>query len=93
MSTQCILDSFGRSSKWSCRELDEIENHISSTSTCCYHPPLKDLVLTGKLAGSTPLLMACRDGQFKSVKRIVNRWGADVNRTAVYYSTYQYGNK
>lgn len=65
-------------------QMHRIEDHISM-ETCCPHPMLKDLVLTGKLEGSTPLLLACYGGYLNAVKLAVEMWGADVNSPAVFY--------
>ncbi len=73
--------------------LKEIEDHIStSNSIGCFHPPLKKLELIfkgdlqkGPLKGSTPLLMACHDGELDSVKHILENWGVDVQTGATYY--------
>lgn len=40
--------------------LKEIELHVGA-STSSVHPELKNLVLSGPLDGSTPILMACQD--------------------------------
>ena len=66
------------------RILEEIEKHV--TSSQCYHPPLKDLILHGPLDGTTPLLLACFFGDLDFVKHIVENWHADTEAAAVYYS-------
>jgi len=62
------------------RQVEEIEDHISA-STSCHHPPLKDLVCS---RGTTPLLLACSYGDLEAVKRIVEYWEVSVEATAVY---------
>lgn len=65
-----------------CRVMD-IEMHKSSG--VCIHPPLKDIILHGVFEGSTPLLLACGEGQLASVERIIEHWKTDVNAAGVYY--------
>jgi len=60
-----------------------IEDHVSSGS--CQHPPLREFICHGEIAGTTPLILACRDGQLDSVKHILEVWGVDVQASAVYY--------
>jgi len=74
--------------KWSLSDLLNIERHVCNQTVDCPHPQLKDLVLSGSLQGSTPLLMACHLGNLDSVKRITEVWGVDVNATGVYYGPY-----
>ena len=64
-------------------QVQEIENHISTSG--CHHPPLKDLVYHGCYDGTTPLLLACKYGDLKAVKHIIESWGVDPRGTAVYY--------
>lgn len=73
--------------KWGClQELKDIQLHLSKGDCQCQHPVLKDLELSGGLQGSTPLLIACHDGDPSAVKLIVEVWGADVNKAGVFYS-------
>lgn len=82
MTAECSLNPKRFSSiKWKCSELDEIERQMSSET--CSHTKLEDLVLTRALEGSTPFLMACREGKLASTQRIIESWGVDVNTTAV----------
>jgi len=69
--------------------LDAIEEHVS-TSSKCYHPPLKDIVLHGTLEGSTLLHLACYFGAPAHVQRMVENWGMEIEATAVYYSNRRY---
>jgi len=62
----------------------EIEMHAVALSVDCPHPPLKELIFKGSLIGSTPLILACHCGDFDSVKRIIEHWGAEVNEAAIY---------
>ncbi len=81
---QCPLDpSRLEFMKWTCHDLREIEDHISAGN--CPHPPLKHLVLKGSLEGSTPLLLACQNGQLDSIKRIVKLWRVNVRSSGVYH--------
>lgn len=65
--------------------LDAIEKHISTNSQC-HHPPLKDIILHGRFEGTTLLHIACHYGNPDYVKRMVEKWGMDMEATAVYYS-------
>jgi len=56
-----------------------IESHVSAGGTCC-NPSLKELVFKGSLGGSTPLLLACADGNLVVVKRIIEEWGVDPSK-------------
>jgi len=68
--------------KWKVKDLKAIEDHVSSR-TKCHHPPyLKDLHLTGCLIES-PLLKACWHGDLDAVRRIVERWGVDIQATSI----------
>jgi len=83
---KCPLDPFillQLKNKMNLALIKEIENHISSSS--CLHPPLKDIVLHGTLDGSTPLILACEQGDLDSVQHIVDVWGADVRAAATFY--------
>ncbi len=88
-NVECPLDPFNVKSRWSnwlnLTRVQEIENHIASSS--CFHPPLKDIVLHGSLDGSTPLLLACEQGDMNSVQHIVEVWGADVRTAANWYTS------
>jgi len=80
----CPLDpSLVPSMKWTLRDLEKIEKHLS-TDTTCQHPPLKELVLTGPLDGCTPLLMACSKGELSAVRHIIEVWKVDVHAAATY---------
>jgi len=71
--------------------LKEIENHLS-TNNCCVAPKnLKDLILD---RGTTPLILACQQGEFDSVKYLVETWGVDVRAPAKYYThpSHRYSN-
>jgi len=82
----CPLDPkfFEGRGKMGLTRVKAIESHISAVGTCC-HAPLKELVLKGSHEGSTPLLLACADGNLVVVKRIVERWGVKVDVAATYY--------
>jgi len=83
---QCPLDPFVMGpleKKMNLARVLEIENHVSSSS--CHHPPLKDIVLHGNLDGSTPLLLACEQGDLNAVRHIVDVWGADVRDAGNFY--------
>ncbi len=62
-----------------------IESHISAGGNTCCHPSLKELVFKGSLRGSTPLLLACADGNLIVVKRIIEEWGVDPRAAATYH--------
>jgi len=82
----CPLDPkiFEGRGKMGLTRVKAIEKHISARGICC-HPPLKELALNGPLASSTPLLLACADGNLVVVKRIVERWGVNVDAASTYY--------
>ncbi len=75
---------FDKGWKMELRQVEVIEIHLS-TGNSCQHPPLKDLVLEGSLKGSTPLLLACSQGNLSIVKRIIDYWGVDFQAAATYY--------
>jgi len=75
---------YGYGGKMGLTRVKAIESNFSARGTCC-HLPLKNLVLKGYLEGSTPLLLACAEGNLVVVKRIVERWGVDVRAAATYY--------
>jgi len=60
-----------------------IESHVSAGGCC--NPSLKELVFKGSLRGSTPLLLACADGNLIVVKRIIEEWGVDPRAAATYH--------
>lgn len=62
-----------------------IDVHYVFDGCSLQHPILKEIVLTGSLQGSTPLLVACGKGSLEAVRWIVEEWQADVNRAAIYY--------
>lgn len=64
--------------------LEKLERHLLKGTCAFQHPALKDLVLTEKSRGSTPLLAAIDRKEFEAVRHIVERWGADVNQFGVY---------
>jgi len=76
------------SKQWTLEEVEEIENHVQTASSCPHgpHPPLQDLVVTGlqEFQRSTPLLMACSHGDLEAVKRIVERWGINVCKANIH---------
>jgi len=64
----------------------KIETHFSS-SNCALHPNLKELIVDlYEDWGTTPLILACRQGELDSVKHLVEIWGVDVRAPANYYS-------
>jgi len=65
-------------------QVKQIEDHIATKNSCSHPLQLKDITFSGSLEGSTPLIMACHHGEFDSVKRIVESWGADVNTAVIY---------
>lgn len=65
-------------------QVEAIENHLSAFGNCL-HPPLKEFVLKGSLRDTTPLLLACADGNLVVVKHMIERWGVDVRASATYY--------
>jgi len=69
------------------QHLKELEDHISTASTCTHPAHLKDFTFDGNSpwAGTTPLLLACQQGELDSVKHIVESWGADVRASATFY--------
>lgn len=83
---QCPLSEsyvvFKKMRPFGLRQVREIEDHITSSSRSCHHPPLKDLVC---YKGTTPLTMACKYGDLEAVKRIIQFWQADIQATGVYY--------
>lgn len=82
---QCPLDPkiFDKEWEMGLERVKAIEAHISAGN--CAHPPLKELVLEGCFKDSTPLLLACAQGNLVVVNRIVERWGVDPNAAATYY--------
>ncbi len=84
---QCPLDPTVIFSAKECHDfIMEIEMHAVTSTDCCKHPSLKELVFKGALAGSTPLIVACHYGDFDAVERIIEGWEADVNKAAVYHA-------
>ena len=71
--------------KWTLEDVKAIENHLK-TANSCSHPPLLDLVVAGlqEHHRSTPLLMACCNGDLEAVQRIVEVWGVNVCTAGVY---------
>jgi len=84
-SVQCPLEPHAFAKVMLPLRLDQVrmmENHIA---TSCHHPPVREFICHGEIAGTTPLLLACKYGQLDSVKRIVQVWGVDVQASAVYF--------
>jgi len=69
------------------QHLKELEDHIL-TSNCPHSSHLKDFTFDGNSAwpGTTPLLLACQQGELESVKHIVESWGVDLRASAAFYS-------
>jgi len=64
----------------------KIERHFSS-SNYPLNPHLKHLIFdVDNARGSTPLILACENGELDSVKRLIETWGVDVRTPANYYS-------
>jgi len=84
---QCPLDPLMILTANECQEFVlEIEMHAVTSNDCCKHPPLKEVIFKGVLEGSTPLILACHYGDFDSVERIVEGWGADINEAGVFHA-------
>lgn len=84
---QCPLDPYVMlhlKNRMDFAHVKEIEHHVSN-AICRIHPPLKHLLLQGTFDGSTPLLLACKEGHLDSVKHIIEVWGANVRAAASYY--------
>jgi len=64
-------------------QVEAITSHIAAPSSCS-HPQLKELIFKDSLQGTTPLLLACADGDLSAVEHIIG-WGVDVNASATYY--------
>lgn len=61
---------------------DQFTSLGSNRNSCCNgqlpsYSPLKEMVFDGRIKETTPLLLACQYGEFKSVKQIVEFWGVD----------------
>lgn len=77
-------DIFYRGGKMDLDRVKAIESHTSSNKYCG-HLSLKKLVLNGYFNKTTPLLMACAEGDLVVVERIVEHWGVELNAAATYY--------
>lgn len=88
---QCPLDPliFEDGCKMGVVQLKAMEQHILVPGNCVVllHPPFKDLILQGSLKGSSPMLLACKDGNVAVVKHMMEDkcWKVDVNAAATYY--------
>jgi len=68
--------------------LNKIETHLSSASCHCSQLSLKDFVFgEGPIRGTTPLILACKNGELGLVKHLIEIWRVNVNATAKYFMT------
>ncbi len=83
----CVIARLPLDTRMNLARVKEIEQHVSSAGPC-FHPPLSNLLLhgtqDGTFQGITPLLLACEEGHYDSVQRIVQDWHVDVNTAANY---------
>jgi len=83
-SVQCSLEPHAFAELMLPMRLDQVKKMEDHISTGCHHPPVREFICHGEIAGTTPLLLACKYGHLDSVKRIVQGWGVDVQVSAVY---------
>jgi len=65
--------------------LNKIATHVTSANCYCSHLPLEDFVFgEGGLSGTTPLILACKNGELDVVKHLIEIWQVNVDATAKY---------